>query len=66
MFLSLYNTLFSFRTSKPKYSHKKRKDCREKRADVVVLRAYDVNQAILESILLYSASKHKQIKEQGS
>ena len=47
-------------------SHKKRKDSLETRAELAALRAYVENQAILEPILLYRASKCKQTKEQGS
>ena len=38
----------------------------EIRAELAVLRTYIENQAILEPILLYRASKCKQTKEQGS
>ena len=38
----------------------------ETRAELAVLRIYVENQAILELILLYRASKCKQTKEQGS
>ena len=38
----------------------------ERRAELAVLRTYVENQAILEPILLYQASKCKQTKEQGS
>ena len=38
----------------------------ETRAELAVLRIYVENQAILEPILLYRASKCKQTKEQGS
>ena len=48
------------------HSHKKRKDSLETRAELAVLRTYVENQAILEPILLYRASKCKQTKEQGS
>ena len=48
------------------HSHKKWKDSLEKRAKLAVLRTYVENQAILEPILLYWASKCKQTKEQGS
>ena len=47
------------------YSHKKRKDSLETRAERAVLRAYVENQAILESILLYRVSKYKQTKNPG-
>ena len=36
------------------------------RAELAVLRTYVENQAIIEPILLYRASKCKQTKEQGS
>ena len=49
-----------------KRSQKKRKDSLETRVELAVLRAYVENQAILEPILLYRASKFKQTKEQGS
>ena len=48
------------------HSHKKRKDSLETQAELAVLRSYVENQAILEPILLYRASKCKQTKEQGS
>ena len=38
----------------------------ETRAEAAALRTYVVNQATLEPILLYRASKYKQTKEQGS
>ena len=41
-------------------------DSLETRAELVVLRIYVENQAILEPILLYRASKCKQTKEQDS
>ena len=47
-------------------SHKKRKDNLEIPAELTVLRTYVENQAILESILLYRASKCKQTKELDS
>ena len=47
------------------HNHSKRKDSLETRAELAVLRAYVENQAILEPILLYPASKWKQTKEQG-
>ena len=43
-----------------------RTDSLETRAELAVLRTYVENQAILEPILLYRASKCKQTKEQGS
>ena len=48
------------------HSHKKQKESLEARAEVAVLHTYVENQAILEPILLYRASKCKQTKEQGS
>ena len=48
------------------HSHKKQKESLEARAEVAVLHTYVENQAILEPILLYWASKCKQTKEQGS
>ena len=48
------------------HSHKKWKDSLETRAEPTVLCVYVKNQAILEPILLYRASKCKQTKEQGS
>ena len=48
------------------YSHKKRKDSLDTRAERTVLHAYVENQGILEPILPYRASKYKQIKKQGS
>ena len=47
-------------------SHKKRKDSLETRAELAIPCSYVENQAILEPILLYWASKCKQTKEQGS
>ena len=44
------------------HNHKKRKDSLEARAERAVLHAYVKNQAILEPILLYRASKYKQTK----
>ena len=44
----------------------KRTDSLETRAELAVLRTYVENQAILELILLYRASKCKETKEQGS
>ena len=49
-----------------KHSHKKRKDSLKTRAGLAILHTYVENQAILEPILLYRASKCKQTKEQGS
>ena len=49
-----------------KHSHKKQKDSLETRTELAVLRTYVENQAILEPILLYRASKCKETKEQGS
>ena len=48
------------------HSHKKQKDSLETQAELPVLRTYVENQAKLESILLYHASKCKQTKEKGS
>ena len=48
------------------HSHKKLKDSLEIQAELTVLRTYVKNQAMLEPILLYRASKCKQTKEQGS
>ena len=44
----------------PNHNHKKRKDSLETRAELPVLHVYVENQAILETILLYRASKCKQ------
>ena len=41
-------------------------DSLQTRAELAALRIYVENQAILEPILLYQASKCKQIKEQGN
>ena len=41
------------------HSHKKQKDSLETPAELAVLRTYLENQAILEPILLYRASKFK-------
>ena len=48
-----------------KRSHKKRKDSLKTRAKLAVLRTYVENEAKLGPILLYRASKCKQIKEKG-
>ena len=48
------------------HSLKKRKDSLKTRAEMSILCTYVENQAILELILLYRASKCKQTKEQGS
>ena len=48
------------------HSNKKRKDSLETRAEQAVLWVYVENQAILEPIVLYPASKCKETKEQGS
>ena len=47
------------------HSHKKKKDSLETQAELAVLRSYVENQATLEPILLYRASKCKQTKELG-
>ena len=47
-------------------SYSQETDSLETRAEPAVLRTYVENQAILEPILLYRASKYKQTKEQGS
>ena len=49
-----------------KHSHKKWKDSLETWAELLVLWTYVENQAMLEPILLYGASKCKQTKGQGS
>ena len=41
-------------------------DSLETRVELAILRSYVENQAILEPILVYRASKCKQTKEQGS
>ena len=48
------------------HSQKKRKDSLLAQVKLVALRTYVENQAILEAILLYCASKCKQIKKQDS
>ena len=48
------------------HSHKKRKDSLETRAELAVLRTYVENQAKIELIFLYRASKCKQTKKQDS
>ena len=50
---------------KKHHSHKKRKDSTETSAELVVLRAYVENRAILEPILPYPASKCKQTQKQS-
>ena len=47
------------------HSHKKWKDSLETRAERVILRASVEKHAILEPILLYRASKYKQMKRPG-
>ena len=47
------------------HSHKKQKDSLETRAEQAILNAYIENQAILEPILFYCASKYKQMKRPG-
>ena len=42
--------------------HKKRKDSQKTRAERAVSHAYVENQAMLEPILLYRASKYKETK----
>ena len=49
-----------------KHTHKKQKDSLETRTELAVLRTYLENQARLEPILLYRASKSKLTKEEGS
>ena len=49
-----------------KQSNRKRKDSLETRAELAVQRTYVENQAILEPILLYRASRCEQTKKQGS
>ena len=44
------------------HGHKKPEDSLETRAEQAVLRAYVENQAILEPVLFYRASKYKQTK----
>ena len=58
--------IFQFLVDHFQHSHKKRKDSLETRGEPAVLCVYVENQAILEPILLYRASKCKQAKEQGS
>ena len=48
------------------HSHKTRKDSLETQAEPAVLWGYVENQATLEPIFAYRASKYKQTKEQGS
>ena len=66
------NTLFHYATllksdlnARFFHSHKKQK-CLETRAELAFPRTYVENQATLEPILLYRASKCKQNKKQGS
>ena len=51
--------------SKFNHNHKKQM-CLETQAELAVLRIYVANQAILQPVLLYRASKYKQTKVQGS
>ena len=55
-----------FLDHKKQHGHKKRKDNLKTRAQPAVLCIYVENQAVLDPILLYHASKCKQTKEQGS
>ena len=51
---------------KSNHSHKERNDSLGKQAELAILRAYVENQATIEPILIYRASKCKQTKEQDS
>ena len=51
---------------KSDHSQKERNDSLEKQVELAVLRAYFENQATIETILIYRASKCKQTKEQDS
>ena len=62
MLINVFSQHIKYRCS---HSHKKRKDSLETRSELAVLCVYVENQAILEHILLYRASKCKQTKEQG-
>ena len=55
-----------FISANKNHNHKKRKDSLEMRDKPAVICVYVENQATLEPILLYHASKYKQTKEQGS
>ena len=61
-----YVVLLNSRITWLEHSHKKRKDSLETRGELAVLRSYIKDQAILEPILLYRASKCKQTEKQGS
>ena len=50
----------------PQFTHSQKQQIVWKQAELAVLRIYVENQAILEPILLYQASKCKQTKEQKS
>ena len=64
--LQCHQSIMSLSRFRFNHSHKKRKDSLKTRAKLAVLRTYVENQAMLEPILLYRASKCKQTKEQGS
>ena len=63
---NFYSFEYSSNLTTFNHSHKKRKDSLGTRAELALLRTYVENQAILEPILLYQASKCKQNKEQAS
>ena len=48
------------------HSHEKRKDSLETRTELAALRSYIENQAILELILFYRASKCKENRKQDN
>ena len=64
-FANLFISTFKF-IAYFQHKHKKLKDSEETQAELVALCTYVENQAILEPIFLYQASKCKQTKEQGS
>ena len=55
-----------FANKKSDHSHKERNDSLGKQAELAVLRVFVENQATIELILIYRASKCKQTKEQDN
>ena len=62
----VYFRLWKYMVVMFQHTHKKRKNSLETPPELAVLRTYVENQAMLEPILLYQASKCRQTKEQGS
>ena len=61
-----YSRLFPIKINLYVFSQSPETDSVETQAELVVLRTYVENQAIVQPILLYRASNCKQTKEQGS